>query len=573
MAFIQQASDNFNRANAPLTSAGWNTVTGTGSLNIVSNAVEVNAAGTQSGAFYNTGTWANDQYSEIRITTLSASSGCGPMVRCSNSAATYYAVLPTTLGVTTASLDKVVAGGFTFIATITFNTALATGDIIRLGVVGNSLTVYQNGVQCGASHTDSAITSGFPGLSAKVTTTVTNGVFDDWAGGIWATQTADPTFSPVNGHFASSSFPLTVTISCATPTAPIFYTTDGSTPTSSSLSISSGGTVVLNSAATIKAFASVPGITDSNVIAAPYAVFFNPWVPQNLITGLPDVNPGNPNVLYDTNPKILSANPDGKVFKLWYMGDSGAMSYAESNDGKAFTASGSNPVIVGSGGDGFPRIYKNGSTYWASITSGITGIDIYTSSDGVIWTRAKAGALVPSQGWESSKLWQLNVVTIANGTWYGYYSGGAQSQYIDSWKMGLATSTDGINWTKSPNNPIINEPTANFTWSQVGSTFYGWSGAIPSATMQTSEIFRFSSTSPSGPWAKLSSPTYSSTLVNEFVGNPSGNVIDPTLLEASTAPTPGVYLYCTKTLSGNRQGIICAIASSITLAQLVTDRK
>jgi Chitobiase/beta-hexosaminidase C-terminal domain len=390
-----------------------------------------------------------------------------------------------------------------------------------------------------------------------------------WAGGIWQTQASDPTFSPGNGHF---TFPQTITITSATPGATIFYTTDGSTPTHSSSSITSGGTVVLNSAAVIKAFAALSGITDSNIVSSPYAANFNVWQPQDLITGLgSNVGVGNPNVLYESGPQILSANADGKIFKLWYMPGVQGLAYAESNDGKAWTTHPSNPVIPTSTfNGGFGRLFKNGSTYWVSLT-GATSIAVFTSTDGVVWTLRNANALTATAAWENTKVWQLNVVDVVNGTWYGTYSGGDSGNYFTSWFEGVATSTDGINWTKGTNNPVMAFPASNYMWLKSGSKYYGWSQIATDYQNLDgyTPIGRVSASNPGGPFTLNSSPTYYSTIVNEFVGHTADNVDDPSVLQVAGTPTNGMYLYCTKTLNGAAGGIILAIAPNVTLAQLV----
>ena len=77
-----------------------------------------------------------------------------------------------------------------------------------------------------------------------------------------------PTFDPVSGGTFYGS--LDVTISSATSGATIYYTTDGSTPTTSSNSVASGGTVTINSSCTIKAIAVAQGHDNSTVAEASY---------------------------------------------------------------------------------------------------------------------------------------------------------------------------------------------------------------------------------------------------------------------------------------------------------------
>ena len=78
---------------------------------------------------------------------------------------------------------------------------------------------------------------------------------------------AAPTFNPEPGQVKVGS---TVSISCETDGATIYYTVDGTTPTAESSVYSSPITV--NEAITIKAFASKAGMKDSKVVAAAYTV-------------------------------------------------------------------------------------------------------------------------------------------------------------------------------------------------------------------------------------------------------------------------------------------------------------
>ena len=77
------------------------------------------------------------------------------------------------------------------------------------------------------------------------------------------------TFSPVAGGYIGAQ---TVTITCLTPGATIYYTTNGSTPTTGSPSGPSGVTVTVpvNTTRTIQAFAHASGYADSLVVSATY---------------------------------------------------------------------------------------------------------------------------------------------------------------------------------------------------------------------------------------------------------------------------------------------------------------
>jgi sugar lactone lactonase YvrE len=83
-------------------------------------------------------------------------------------------------------------------------------------------------------------------------------------------QVAPPTFSPAGGTYSRDQF---VTISCSTTGAAIHYTTDGSTPTSSSATYTAPITVAGNGTnETIMAIAAGVGMTASSVGTAMYAI-------------------------------------------------------------------------------------------------------------------------------------------------------------------------------------------------------------------------------------------------------------------------------------------------------------
>ena len=80
-------------------------------------------------------------------------------------------------------------------------------------------------------------------------------------------KVATPTFNPVGGTYASAQ---SVTLACATEGATIYYTTDGSTPTTSSSVFA--GPIAVSATTTIKAFAVYGEMDNSDVASATYTI-------------------------------------------------------------------------------------------------------------------------------------------------------------------------------------------------------------------------------------------------------------------------------------------------------------
>ena len=93
-------------------------------------------------------------------------------------------------------------------------------------------------------------------------------------------QAAAPAFSPAGGTYPSAQ---NVTISCATAGADIRYTTDGSTPTSSSAQYT--GPIAVTGTKTIKAIAIASGMDNSAIASAVYTISTAPPTGSRLLVG------------------------------------------------------------------------------------------------------------------------------------------------------------------------------------------------------------------------------------------------------------------------------------------------
>ena len=149
---------------------------------------------------------------------------------------------------------------------------------LRLNRTGSTYTGYYsadgaNWIQAG-SFTDGSLTvTGLAPYGWNYNATPSNAVAVaasfDWFHNTTTTGTvATPSISPASGTTFSST--LSVSISDSTANSTIHYTTDGSTPTSSSTVY--GGAFTISASTTVKAIATASGLNQSGVATASYTL-------------------------------------------------------------------------------------------------------------------------------------------------------------------------------------------------------------------------------------------------------------------------------------------------------------
>lgn len=164
----------------------------------------------------------------------------------------------------------------------------------------------------------------------------------------------------------------------------------------------------------------------------------------------------------------------GSQFMMWYRGvggpqgsaqANGAVGFATSPDGVAWTKYSGNPVMTTSTVDSDfltnPYVIQVGSSFkmwYACKNPTLSGYSICyaASSDGIGWTKQSSPVLQPSSGWEAGGLYSPTVVY--DGTIYGmWYTGGYNPSGVGAsvTRIGYATSSDGFSWSRDPNNPIL----------------------------------------------------------------------------------------------------------------------
>ncbi len=118
-------------------------------------------------------------------------------------------------------------------------------------------------------------------------------------------------------------------------------------------------------------------------------------------------------------------------------------------------------------------------------TGGATDIRKYHSGDGEYWIDDGVVLEPGASGWDSGDV-SSPTVWIEGSVWYMLYEGRTASQ--DDGQLGLATSSDGLTWTKSGSNPVAGDATISWGDQVVpddiykeGSTYYllmhGYTGA------------------------------------------------------------------------------------------------
>ncbi len=131
----------------------------------------------------------------------------------------------------------------------------------------SDIEVARNEAVCNKQHNRNPFID-YPGLEEFIWGTKTSESFDYTSGGSGGTVTtvATPTFSPAGGTYTAAQ---TITITCSTNGATIYYTTNGSTPSASSTMYN--GAITISETTTLKAIAIKDG-TQSNVATAIYTI-------------------------------------------------------------------------------------------------------------------------------------------------------------------------------------------------------------------------------------------------------------------------------------------------------------
>lgn len=186
-----------------------------------------------------------------------------------------------------------------------------------------------------------------------------------------------------------------------------------------------------------------------------------------------------------SQPAIVKVGP---IYQMWYLGWDASnidrIGYAESLDGITWTKLANNPVL----GEGPAGSWDESGAYNPSViveetqsgdllykmwytgyseTAELARIGYATSPDGTNWSKRPMYVLNvgPQGAWDGAGVGECSV--IKDGHQYKMWYGGSDAWRW--WRVGYATSPDGIHWTKHPNNPVLSEGSAG-VWDEWGAS-------------------------------------------------------------------------------------------------------
>jgi beta-1,4-mannooligosaccharide phosphorylase/Secretion system C-terminal sorting domain len=183
----------------------------------------------------------------------------------------------------------------------------------------------------------------------------------------------------------------------------------------------------------------------------------------------PLLRPGTAGSFDERGVRVMTVLRDSTGYKMYYMGltntDHHAIGLATSSNGTTWTKYPGNPVLD-SGPPGTwdsvkvstASVYFDGSNYvmWYTGRSGNNGsIGLATSSDGVHWTKYPGNPILVAGApgsWEQGSAEGAKVLRVGN-LFHMFYGG--HDPALDAFHIGYAYSPDGVTWTKYAGNPVL----------------------------------------------------------------------------------------------------------------------
>jgi hypothetical protein len=208
-------------------------------------------------------------------------SGNATLIATFNTSGTSYTLTTSTAGSGTGTISGSNCSSNSYLASSTIGACTATPSS------GSTFAGWSGTLGCTGTSTCTGTLTGNATMIATFT--------------INLTQAATPTFSPTAGTYSSAQ---TVTIGTATPSATIYYTTNGSTPTTGSAVYS--GPITVSSTETLQAIAVASGYSTSATGTAVYTI--------TLSTATPTFSPATGTYSSAQTVTIATATPSATIY-------------------------------------------------------------------------------------------------------------------------------------------------------------------------------------------------------------------------------------------------------------------
>lgn len=288
----------------------------------------------------------------------------------------------------------------------------------------------------------------------------------------------------------------------------------------------------------IKYGAGESSVSDLGAVFDFFDDFKGTWTRQGTCLG-PSTAAQEPTVLYMSGAQMISPNPDGKIFRMWYTSGwgSSSTSYAESNTGLPGSWTVYGVVVAGKFRNNVWWNPYDGLLYMIC-TQG-SSFYMYHSSDGIHWT-SDGVVMVTGPGTYDNLYINNSFVVVEGPTSLKMLYEGTGTGGATTYATCLATSADGGHtWTKL-GVVLADGKTCTIDFAKkIGDTYYGWAhrSTDPRLLVPT-DIFRYRS-SDMQTWTRdTDTPNFGRTTSDEgpsYAGgsdNDQGQVADPYLVEA-----------------------------------------
>jgi len=176
------------------------------------------------------------------------------------------------------------------------------------------------------------------------------------------------------------------------------------------------------------------------------------------------------------NPKILFQNGQYKMWFNYYQTKSNLqwIGYSTSQDGIHWTQPQPTDLTIGSSQTWDGEVISTGPVilinnqyfmYYTGTDNSTYQVGLATSANGINWTKKTNPVIAPSASWETLGIGATDIIQMG-AVYYLYYHGiDANSNTA----IGLATSPDGLLWVKSNTNPILQ---ASESWELSGGIYF-----------------------------------------------------------------------------------------------------